>query len=69
MKFKTIMGSNYVITYSSIRARNLQTNTIFERAHQTISNIIFNFWINNIDLEDENLWEGIFISTIMFAIL
>ena len=38
-----------------------------ERVHQTICNIIRTFKIQEIDLDNENLWEGILSSTI-FAI-
>ena len=38
-------------------ARNPQTNAIVKRVHQTISNIIRTFKIQEMDLDDENPWE------------
>ena len=43
-----------------------QQNSIVEKAHQTIGNILSTFKIQEVDLEDENPWEGILVST-MFA--
>ena len=62
-----MMANDYKIPCSSINRRNPQANVIVEREHQTIGNIIYTFAIQEIDLDNENPWEGIFSST-MFAI-
>ena len=66
-EFKTMMASDYRILFNSISVRNPQVNTIVERVHQTIGNIICTVKIQEMDLDDENPWEGILSST-MFAI-
>ena len=48
--------------------KNPQFNAIVERVHQqTIGNVILTFIIQQIDLDNENPWEGTLAST-MFAI-
>ena len=47
--------------------RNPQANAIMERVHQTTGNIIRTFKIQEMDLDNENHWEGILSST-MFPI-
>ena len=59
--------NHYRIPCNSISVRNPQANTIVERVHQTIGNIIRTFKIQEMDLDNENPWEGILSST-MFAI-
>ena len=51
----------------SHQRKNPQANAIVERLHQTIGNIIRTFKIQQMDLDNENPWEGILSST-MFAI-
>ena len=62
-----MMANDYQIQCNSISIRNPQANTIVERIHQNIGNIILSFIIQQMDLDNENPWEGIFCST-MFAI-
>ena len=66
-EFKTVMANDYVILFNPIRVSNLQANTIVERVHQTIGNIIPTFEIQQMDLDNEKPWEGILSST-MFVI-
>ena len=51
-----MMENDYGIMYSPISGRNPQANTIVERVHQTIGNIIykyiFNIQKNNLDNEN-----------------
>ena len=67
VEFKTMMSNVYGILCNSISVRNPQANTIVERVHQSIGNIIRTFKIQQMDLDNENPWEGILSST-MFAI-
>ena len=64
---KSMMANDYQIPCNSISIRNLQANTIVQRVHQTIGYIIHTFKIQQIDLDNENPWEGVLSST-MFAI-
>ena len=59
--------NDYGIPCSSISVRNPQANAIMERVHQTIGDIICTFNIHQMDLDNENPWEGI-LSSSMFAI-
>ena len=59
-KFKTMMANDYGIPCDSISVRDLHVNTIVERVHQTIGNIIHTFKIQQMDLDNENPWENFF---------
>ena len=63
MQIKTMMVNDYGILCSPISTRNSEANIIGERVHQTIGNIIRTFKIQQIDLDNENPWEGILSST------
>ena len=65
-EFKTMMANEYRIPYNSTSVRNPQANVIVERVQETIGNIIHSFKIKQMDLDNENPWEGILSST-MFA--
>ena len=65
--FKSMIEKDYGIKVRPITTRNPQANAILERVHQTIGNIIRTFKIQQMDLDNENPWEGILSST-MFAI-
>ena len=45
VELKTMMANEYGIPCNPINVRNLQANTIVERVHQTIGNIIRTFTI------------------------
>ena len=49
-----MLEQDYRITCCPIRTQNPQANSILERAHQTIGNILCTFQVNNseIDLDD-----------------
>ena len=64
----TMLANDYGIPYSPISIRNPQANAIVERVHQTIGNIIRTFKIQEMDLDDENPWEGILSSTYIITI-
>ena len=66
-EFKIMMANDYGIPCNSISVRYPKANTIVDRVHQTIGNIIHTFKNQQMDLDDENAWEGTLSST-MFAI-
>ena len=53
-EFKTMIQADYVITVKPITSRNPQANSILERVHQTIGNIILTFQVQDMVLDDEN---------------
>ena len=53
-----MMAIDYGIPCNSISVRNPQANAFVERVHQTIGNIIRTFKIQEMDLDNENPWEG-----------
>ena len=59
------MINDYGITVKPITSRNLQANTILERVHQRIGNILRTFKIQNMVLDEKNPWDGILASTIL----
>ena len=62
----TMLKEDYGITRKPITTRNPQANSMLERAHQTISNILRTFQVNNSQLELEDPWKGI-LSAVIFA--
>ena len=60
---KTMIQADYSITVKPITSRNPQTNSMLERVHQTIGNIICIFKVQDMVLNDENPWDGILAST------
>ena len=66
-EFTTMMANDYEIPCNFMKVRNPQANAIVKRVHQTIGNIIRTFKIQEMNLDNENYWEGILSST-MFAI-
>eukprot|EP00957_Ditylum_brightwellii_P042324 3204676-Ditylum_brightwellii.AAC.1 len=65
--FIVLIHDEYVNKQNPITTRNLQANTIVERAHQTIGNLLCTFEIGTTKLDPDNLWGGI-LSTVMFAL-
>ena len=66
-EFKSMIQADYGITVKPITSRNTQANSMLERFHQTIGNIIRTFKVQDIVLNDENPWDRIVAST-MFAL-
>ena len=64
-EFSKICQNEYSLKSKHITNRNPQSNTIIERIHQTIENIIRTFDVSNIVNND--LWSGILAAT-MFAV-
>ena len=63
-EFKTMIQADYGITVKSITSRKPQANSILERVHQTIDNIIRTFKVQDMVLNDENPWDRILAYTI-----
>ena len=56
----------YVITRWQFTVQNPQENSILEHVHQTISNILRRFQVNNFKLDLDDYWSGILLA-IIFA--
>ena len=67
-KFKAMMANDYRIQCNSINTSHLKANVILVRTHQTIGNIICIFKIQQMDLDNENPWEGILSSTLIYYV-
>ena len=63
----TIIQANYRIEVKSITSRNPQVNSILDRVHQTIGNIIHIFKVQDMVLDDKKTWDRILAST-MFTL-
>ena len=61
-----MIEQDYGITRRPITTQNPQENSILERAHQTIGNILHMFQVNNHKLEQDDPWSGI-LSAVIFA--
>lgn len=66
-EFATTCKNEYGITTRPITARNPQANSIIERVHQTIGNIIRTMEIYDQDLDKDNPFGGL-LSATMFAV-
>ena len=66
-EFKTMILADCGIEIMSIASRNPQANSILERVHQTIGNIIRTFKVQDMGLDDESHWDGI-LASIMFTL-
>ena len=67
-EFSEMIKTDYGITRKPITARNPQANSVLERIHQTLGNILRTYQIySNPDLEEEDPWSGI-LSAAMFAL-
>jgi transposase InsO family protein len=64
-EFTHMLETEYGITKKAITRRNPQANSIKERVHQTIGNMICTFSVQSMD--DDNPWNGI-LSAVAFAV-
>ena len=68
INFRGMISNNYGIKVRPpITTKNPQANTLLDRVHQTIGNILCTFKIQNMSLDDKNPWDGKQVST-MFAL-
>ena len=51
---------DYVIKGKPIKVRNPQDNSIVERVHQVIGNIVRTFELQDNYLDEEDTWKGFF---------
>eukprot|EP00957_Ditylum_brightwellii_P209769 15363179-Ditylum_brightwellii.AAC.1 len=65
--FVMLLQDKYGIKHKSITTRNPQANSIVERAHQTICNLLRTFEPGSAKLDPKDPWSRI-LSTIMFAL-
>jgi len=66
-EFAKMIEDDYGITRRGTIVRNPQANSILERIHQTLGNIIRTFEVHNSDMTTETPWDGI-LSAAMFAL-
>ena len=66
-EFAEMAKNDYGIRTRPITARNPQANSIIERVHQTIGNMIRSFEVQSIDLDEDDPLSGI-LSAVSFAI-
>ena len=65
-EFSKMMQNDYGIRKRPITVRNPQANSILERIHQTIGNMIRTFRMHESEIDEEDPWSGI-LSAVMFA--
>eukprot|EP00957_Ditylum_brightwellii_P151812 11560274-Ditylum_brightwellii.AAC.1 len=66
--FITLIQDEYGIKRKPITTRNHQVNSIVERAHITIGNLLHTFEPGSAKLNPEDPWIRILLSTVMFAL-
>jgi hypothetical protein len=66
-EFTQLVQDEYGIKHSPITTRNPQANSIVERVHQTIGNMLRTFSIQDLELDEEDPFAGI-LSAVTFAI-
>eukprot|EP00957_Ditylum_brightwellii_P136216 10388665-Ditylum_brightwellii.AAC.1 len=58
-EFTEMVASDYGVKKKLITARNPITNSIIERIHQTIGNMIRSFEVYYTDIDEKYPWTGI----------
>jgi len=66
-EFAKMIEDDYGIIRKGTTVRNPQANSVLERVHQTLGNIIRTFEVHTSDMTTEDSWEGI-LSAAMFAL-
>eukprot|EP00957_Ditylum_brightwellii_P031760 2408348-Ditylum_brightwellii.AAC.1 len=61
-----MIASDYGVKKKLITARNSQANSIIERIHQTIGNMIRSFEVHDTRIGEKDPWTGI-LSAVRFA--
>eukprot|EP00957_Ditylum_brightwellii_P026509 2005581-Ditylum_brightwellii.AAC.1 len=61
-----MIASDYGVKKKPITTRNSQANSIIERIHQTIGNMIRSFEVHDTSIDEKNYWVGI-LSAVRFA--
>jgi hypothetical protein len=65
-EFTRMVQDNYGIKKKPTTTRNPQENSIIERIHQTIGNMIWTHQVGSEDVNEDDPWSGILAAT-MFA--
>lgn len=65
-EFARMVEKDYGIKRKPTTTRNPQANSVIERIHQTIGNIIRSFQIGQIEIDEQDPWTGVLAAT-MFA--
>ena len=65
-EFARMIKNDYGIKTKPITTRNPQANSIIERIHQTIGNMIRTFRMHEADIDEADPWSGI-LSATMFV--
>ena len=65
-EFTEMIASDYGVKKKPITARNPQANSIIERIHQTIGNMIRSFEVHDTSIDEKNPWTRI-LSAVRFA--
>eukprot|EP00957_Ditylum_brightwellii_P096888 7378886-Ditylum_brightwellii.AAC.1 len=65
--FITLVQDEYGIKQKHITTKNHQANSIEERAHKTIGNLLHTFKPGSVELDPEDMWSSI-LSTVMFVL-
>ena len=62
-EFAQMIKTDYDIEKMPITTQNPQANSMIERVHQTIGNIIRTFEFNKTEVNEEDPWAGILAAT------
>ena len=65
-EFARMVEKDYGVTRRPITTRNPQANSIIERIHQTIGNMIRSFQVGKMEVDEDDPWSGI-LAAVMFA--
>ena len=65
-EFAKMVRNDYGIKTKPITTRNPQANSIIERIHQTIGNMIRTFCMHETEIDENDPWSGV-LSATMFA--
>ena len=66
-EFQKMITRDYNVTKKPITVRNPQANSIVERVHQTMGNMLRTFQVQKLQLDPDDPWSGI-LSAIAFGI-
>eukprot|EP00957_Ditylum_brightwellii_P080107 6092561-Ditylum_brightwellii.AAC.1 len=58
-EFTEMVTRDYGVKKKPIAAKNTQANSIIERIHQTIGNMIRSFKVHDTSIDEKDAWTGI----------
>eukprot|EP00957_Ditylum_brightwellii_P199491 15207251-Ditylum_brightwellii.AAC.1 len=61
-EYTEMIASEYEVKKKAITIRNPQLNSIIERMHQTVGNMISSFEVRNTSIDEKDPWIGIIIA-------